>query len=70
MKKSRAEPKSKVTLDTLAIMMKKGFDRVDERFIGIDQRFDSVENRLSHLEANMSQILSDIDNMKNRLEIH
>jgi hypothetical protein len=35
--------KKNVTIDDLAVMVKKGFDTVDKRFDGIDDRLDRIE---------------------------
>jgi hypothetical protein len=35
--------KRKVTIEDLAVMVKKGFDGVDKRFDGVDDRFDRIE---------------------------
>jgi len=53
---------SGITLDDLALMIKKGFDEVDNRFkemriyvdirfAAIERRFDAIEKRLDILEA-------------------
>jgi len=33
----------KVTIEELAVMVKKGFDGVDKRFDGVDDRLDRIE---------------------------
>jgi len=35
--------KRKVTIEDLAVMVKKGFDGVDKRFDGVDDRLDRIE---------------------------
>jgi archaellum component FlaC len=35
--------KKSVTIEDLAVMVKKGFDSVDKRFDGIDDRLDRIE---------------------------
>jgi len=42
--------KRKVTLEDLAVMVKKGFDGVDMRFDGVDDRLDRIE-RLMLVDA-------------------
>jgi archaellum component FlaC len=39
-----------ITIDDLAVMVKKGFDGVDKRFDGVDKRFDGVDDRLERIE--------------------
>jgi archaellum component FlaC len=35
--------KKNVTIEDLAVMVKKGFDSVDKRFDGVDERLDRIE---------------------------
>jgi archaellum component FlaC len=35
--------KKNVTIEDLAVMVKKGFDAVDKRFDGVDDRLDRIE---------------------------
>ena len=35
--------KKSVTIEDLAVMVKKGFDSVDKRFDGVDDRLDRIE---------------------------
>jgi hypothetical protein len=35
--------KKSVTIDDLAVMVKRGFDAVDKRFDGVDDRLDRIE---------------------------
>jgi hypothetical protein len=43
----------KMTIDTLAGMMKKEFDIVGGRFDKVDERFDRIEGRVGKIEAGM-----------------
>lgn len=59
--------KQKITIDGLAVMVKKGFDAVDQRFNAVDQRFDAVdqrfdgiEKRLDHMDARLSYVERDV----------
>jgi archaellum component FlaC len=45
-----------LTIDDLALMVKKGFDGVDKRFNGVDKRFDKVEKRLDKVEKRLDRI--------------
>ena len=38
--------RKKVTIEDLAVMVKKGFDSVDKRFDGVDDRLDRIEKLL------------------------
>lgn len=55
-----------ITIDELAVMVKKGFDGVDVRFDGVDRRLDKVEKRLDRIEK---LILSDHKERIERLEM-
>lgn len=46
-----------ITLDDLAVIVKKGFDEVYER---MDVRFDHVENRLNSVESRLGRLEKDI----------
>ncbi len=46
MKKSPTKNK-KMTIDDLAIIVKKGFDGVNKKFIGIDKRFIGIDKRFA-----------------------
>jgi len=58
--------KKKITIDTLAVMINRGFEGVDKRFDGVDQRFDAVDARLDRIEK---LILVDHKRRIERLEV-
>ncbi|MDD4900633.1 MAG: hypothetical protein PHS62_00770 [Patescibacteria group bacterium] len=43
----------KITIDSLAGMMKKEFDIMGDRFDKVDQRFNKLEGRMEKIEATM-----------------
>ena len=45
-----------ITMDQLAIMVAKGFERVDKRFDEVDKRFDKVEKRMDDIDYRLSKI--------------
>lgn len=66
----------KITIDILAVMMKKGFDgvdkcfnEVDKRFNEVDKRFDEVEKRLDRIENFLlKRHENEIENLKIRVK--
>ncbi|HBB44467.1 MAG: hypothetical protein UW27_C0001G0031 [Parcubacteria group bacterium GW2011_GWA1_44_13] len=52
------------TIDNLAIMVAKGFDRVhkemDERFDNVDKRFDKVEKEITEVKENINTTRMDV----------
>lgn len=54
----------KVTIEDLAVMVKKGFDHVDQRFDEVDERFDRIEKliledhkrRIEKLEIGLREV--------------
>ena len=66
MKKSKLK---KVTLDTLAGMVKRGFDGADKRFDKVDSRFDKIDSRLGNLEQGQDEIKVRLDNVAYRFEV-
>jgi len=46
----------KITIDDLAVMMKKGFDGVDEKFDGVDEKFDGVDEKISTLATKVDLV--------------
>ena len=45
-----------ITLDDLALMMKKGFDNIDEKFSNIDDKFSNIDDRFSSIDNKFSNI--------------
>lgn len=71
--------KKKVTIENLAVMVKKGFDGVDKKFDGVDKKFDEAQkDRQSirremkegfrHINARFDVIESDIKDFVSRDE--
>ena len=58
--------KKKITIDTLAVMINRGFEGVDKRFEDVDKRFDAVDARLDRIEK---LILADHKRRIERLEV-
>jgi hypothetical protein len=54
--------KKEITLDDLALIMKQGFDKIDERFVKNDERHDKNENRLDRIEVNLVLMKEDLKN--------
>lgn len=42
--------KKNTTIDNLAVMIKKGFDGIDDRFDVVDENFKIVEDKLENIE--------------------
>lgn len=62
---------SKMTIDGLAVIVKKGFDevgakfeQVDARFEQVDRRFDHVDATLEHMDARLFQVEKDVAEIK------
>lgn len=55
----------KMTIEDLALITKKGFDDVMERFDAHDKRFDAIESRFSHVEARLDMIEQDLSDLRN-----
>lgn len=51
----------RVTNEELALMIKDGFEGVDERFEKVDERFEKVEERLENLELGQNRIERKLD---------
>lgn len=50
----------KVTMDDLAGMVAKGFERVDERFDKVEDRLGKVEDKLGKVEENLATTRMDV----------
>ncbi|NTU66581.1 MAG: hypothetical protein HGB08_01515 [Candidatus Moranbacteria bacterium] len=75
--------KKEMSIDDLAVLIKKEFDRVDDRFAGIDKRFagidkrfvnidkrfDGVEERLDRLEFSQKDIRNELNFMVHKFEL-
>ena len=51
-----------ITLNDLAVMVKRGFD-------GVDEKFDKMENRLENLENGQEEIKLKLDHVAYRFEV-
>ncbi|MEK7610621.1 MAG: hypothetical protein AAB468_02630 [Patescibacteria group bacterium] len=49
-------PKKNVSIDDLAVMVKHGFDGVDQRFDAVDKRFDAADEHFIQIEARLDRI--------------
>ena len=66
---------SNITIDDLAVMIKKGFDEmdrrfseIDQRFIAVDKRFDNLEDRMYKLEVRFDKLEKRFNNLEIRLD--
>lgn len=55
------------TIDDLAIMIKKGFDHVNERFDKINERFDKIEGKVDNLDATLKNQYPDKSYLTDKL---
>ncbi|MEK7208641.1 MAG: hypothetical protein AAB677_00055 [Patescibacteria group bacterium] len=66
-----AKEKKKVELEDLALMVKHGFDAVDERFKKVDDQFEKIDQRFNEIHQRMDlefgAIRSDIRDIKGTL---
>jgi predicted nucleic acid-binding Zn-ribbon protein len=58
--------KNEITLDDLALMMKQGFDKVDERFEKIDERFEKIDECFEKNDGRFDRIENRLDRMEIR----
>lgn len=59
----------KVTIDDLAVMVKKGFDRVDEQFEAMDEKFTGKIDALEYkMNCRFDQVMAEIHDIKVRLD--
>jgi|CXWK01.1.fsa_nt_gi hypothetical protein len=60
---------TKSELDDLAISVKNGFDRVDERFAQIDVRFEQIDARFDQMDRRLDRIENvSVGNHERRIE--
>lgn len=61
----------KITIEDLAGMVKRGFDKVDVRFDRVDLKFEKVEARLDRIEKKLEGVvyLREFEELKDRVEI-
>ena len=58
--------KKPITIDHLARMVNKGFEKIDEK---LDKRFDGLESRIDNLENGHDEIKLRLDNVAYRFEV-
>ncbi len=56
-----------VTLDDLALMIKKGFDEVGEKFSKVDTRLATIEKHLAHVETGLTNVETRLSTVEKRL---
>ncbi len=56
-------------LERLAMMVKQGFDQVDQRFAAVDRRFEGIEGRLDRLEQGQDEVRMRLDQAAYRFEL-
>lgn len=55
----------KITLEDLALMVKKGFDSVDKRFDDVYKRFDEIDKRFDDMDKRFDRLEAKFDNLEN-----
>jgi archaellum component FlaC len=53
-----------ITIDDLAIMVKKGFDGVDKRFDGVDKRFEAIDKRFDGVDKRFDKVEKRLDRIE------
>ena len=59
---------STITIDDLAVMVKKGFDEMDRRFAESDKRFDRIESRMDKFEVRFDIIETKLDVLEEKFD--
>ncbi len=54
--------KEEITTNDLAVMIKKGFDHVDERFEKVDEQFEKVDERFEKMEKRFDNLEATLEN--------
>ena len=57
-----------ITINELAVMIKNGFDSVDEKFEGVYDRFDQVDARFNQVDARLDKLEYNQRTILTRLE--
>lgn len=55
----------KITIDDLAIMVAKGFSKVDERFDKVDERFEKVEKDIKEMKYDLNEVKENLQATRN-----
>lgn len=61
--------KESITNEDLALIIKKGFDGVDEKFEGVDKRLSNLEQGQKNLEQGQDDIKMRLDSKANAFEV-
>ena len=64
MKNNSLQNTPRITLEDLALMVKKGFDSVDRRFSAMDKRFDAMDDRFDAMDKRFDRLESKFDNLE------
>ena len=56
--------KKHITIDDLAVMVKRGFDDADKRFDEMSRNFDSVKKDIASLKADVIDIRERLENLE------
>jgi archaellum component FlaC len=67
MNQDKNSVEKEITLEDLALMVGKGFNKMDERFKGIDNRLDGIDNRLDGIDNRLDGIDNRLDGIDNQL---
>ena len=67
-RKSSPASQKGATLDSLALMVGKGFKEVDERFNGVDARIDHLEKKIDGVNMNVLSLQYDYKKVIARIE--
>ena len=59
---------AKMTLDNLAVIIKREFDRVNEKFDEHDQQFRQINNKLDSMQADILSIKLELHDINVRLD--
>ena len=57
----------KITMEDLAGMVKRGFDRIDERFEKVDKRFDRVDTDIKKVSKDVTDLSYKVTQIDKRL---
>ena len=60
--------KQKMTLEKLALITKKGFDGVDEKFKNIDEKFKNIDEKFKNIDENFKNIDKNFKNIDEKFK--
>lgn len=58
----------KITIDDLAVMVKHGFDEMDNRFKEVDERFNKLEEKIGGMEIDIGELRQGQERIEMRLQ--